>query len=253
MAGRMSFERKFSYQKLTPKGNIENVMSRWVQRVSSAENEALVRIKFSADVLPLITNLEKHFTSYTLEQVSNLSSIYAIRLYEILIAWRSVGTMPMIKLEDFRKKMGILNNEYKRMGQFKEKVLDMAIGQINQHTDIKVSYEQHKMGRIITGFTFTFKPKKKPSQNEKDPNTIDVITKCADKKVQKQSWQTKGLSDAQIGKIACNLKAFVDANNKKVAPNDHRDYILIFNDWKTLLKDPKQVNSFHKIQEFLEC
>ncbi|MGP8463057.1 RepB family plasmid replication initiator protein, partial [Acinetobacter baumannii] len=36
------FDRRFSYQKLTQKGNIENVISRWVQRISYVENEALV-------------------------------------------------------------------------------------------------------------------------------------------------------------------------------------------------------------------
>jgi plasmid replication initiation protein len=40
-ASRNLFERRFSYQKLTAKGNIENVTSRWVQRVSYVENEAL--------------------------------------------------------------------------------------------------------------------------------------------------------------------------------------------------------------------
>ena len=133
------FDRRFSYQKLTQKGNIENVISRWVQRISYVENEALVRIKFSDDVVPLITNLEKHFTSYELEQVSSLTSVYAIRLYELLIAWRSTGKVTMVELEELRLKLGIEPNEYKRMGQFKEKVLHLAIDQINKYTDIKQS------------------------------------------------------------------------------------------------------------------
>ena len=112
------FERRFSYEKLTPKGNIENVMSRWVQRISYVENEALVRIKFSDDVVPLITNLEKHFTSYELEQVSSLTSAYAIRLYEVLIAWRSTGKIPMIEVQDLRLKLGVLDAEHQRMEAF---------------------------------------------------------------------------------------------------------------------------------------
>jgi plasmid replication initiation protein len=251
------FERKFSYQKLTPKGNIENIISRWVQRVSYVENEALVRIKFSEDVIPFIKNLEKHFTSYSLEQVSNLTSVYSIRLYELLISWRSTGKMPFIKLEEFRQKIGILDNEYPRMDNFKRIVFEPALKQINEHTDIKVSYEQHKQGRVITGFTFEFKQKKNHTKNkkeemERDPNTIDVITGYTDNEVRKQSWQTKGLSDAQIAKIACNLKIFVDANSNKIAPNDHRDYASIFNAWKPLLKDPNTIHTFNNIQELLD-
>ena len=155
------FERRFSYQKLSSKGNIENVLSRWVQRISYVESEALVRLRFSDDVIPLISQLEKHFTSYELEQVSNLTSIYSIRLYELLISWRSTGSL-IIALEEFRKKLGIQHDEYPRMDNLKRKVLDIAISQINEHTDIIVSYKQHKAGRTITGFSFSFTKKKQP-------------------------------------------------------------------------------------------
>ena len=37
-----------------------------------------------------------------------------------------------------------------------------------------------------------------------------------------------------------------------MSPNDRRDYPEIFEDWKAMLKDPKQVNTFHKIQELLD-
>jgi len=176
------FERRFSYQKLTPKGNIENVMSRWVQRISYVENEALVRIRFSDDVVPLITNLEKHFTSYELEQVSNLTSVYAIRLYELLIAWRSTGQVRMIELEELRSKLGVEAHEYKRMGQFKEKVLHLAIDQINNYTDIKAEYEQHKRGRSIIGFSFNFEQKSKHKKlvSKPDTNASNFFIKMTD-------------------------------------------------------------------------
>ncbi|ENV52413.1 replication initiation protein RepM [Acinetobacter junii] len=176
------FERRFSYQKLTAKGNLENVMSRWVQRVSYVENEALVRIRFSDDVVPLITNLEKHFTSYELEQVSNLTSVYAIRLYEVLIAWRSTGKVSMLETKELRSRLGVLDTEHQRMESFKRRVLEPAIQQINDHTDIKAEYEQHKRGRSIIGFSFSFKQKSKPKtvKEERDPNTPDFFIKMTD-------------------------------------------------------------------------
>ncbi|HEO1775392.1 TPA: replication initiation protein, partial [Acinetobacter baumannii] len=160
------FERRFSYQKLTAKGNLENVMSRWVQRVSYVENEALVRIRFSDDVVPLITNLEKHFTSYELEQVSSLTSAYAIRLYELLIAWRSTGKVSMLETKELRSRLGVLDTEHQRMESFKRRVLEPAIQQINDHTDIKAEYEQHKRGRSIIGFSFRFKQKQQTKNIE---------------------------------------------------------------------------------------
>jgi plasmid replication initiation protein len=174
------FERRFSYQKLSHRGNIEHVKSRWVQRISYVEKEAVVRLKFSDDVVPLITNLEKHFTSYELEQVSQLNSAYAVRFYELLIAWRASGQVPLIELRAFRNKIGVGTDEYERMHDFKKRILDPSLKQINEHTDIVVNYEQHKQGRVITGFSFNFKfkkvakpEKKKIIENSKelDPHT----------------------------------------------------------------------------------
>ena len=41
------------------------------------------------------------------------------------------------------------------------RVIELALKQINDHTDITATYEQHKKGRTITGFSFKFKQKKK--------------------------------------------------------------------------------------------
>ncbi|WP_373683539.1 replication initiation protein RepM [Acinetobacter sp. YH18001] len=175
------FARQFSYQKINERGNIENYRSRWVSEIGYVDNEAVVKLIFAPAIVPLITRLEEHFTKYELQQVSNLSSAYAVRLYELLIAWRSTGSTPVIELSDFRQRIGVLDTEYKRMERFKTSVLELAIKQINEHTDITVKYEQHKKGRSISGFSFTFKQKKKDNPSiERDPNTLDLFSKMTD-------------------------------------------------------------------------
>ena len=175
------FARQFSYQEKKANGNIRNVMSRWVSQIAYNDNEATVDLIFAPAVVPFITRLEEQFTKYELQQVSSLSSAYAIRLYELLIQWRSTGKTPTIELQEFRKKLGVLDNEYLRMAHLKERVLELSIKQINEHTDITVKYEQHKRGRSISGFSFTFKQKKKDSPSiERDPNTLDLSSKMTD-------------------------------------------------------------------------
>ena len=175
------FARQFSYQKINERGNIENYRSRWVSEIGYVDNEAVVKLIFAPAIVPLITRLEEHFTKYELQQVSNLSSAYAVRLYELLIAWRSTGSTPVIELSDFRQRIGVLDTEYKRMERFKTSVLELAIKQINEHTDITVKYEQHKRGRSISGFSFNFKQKKKDSTSiERDPNTLKLSSKMTD-------------------------------------------------------------------------
>jgi plasmid replication initiation protein len=179
------FERQFSYREINERGNTENVRSRWVSEVRYVDAEATVKLIFSPAVASMCSRLERHFTSYDLDQIAGLSSKYAVRLYELVIAWKATSKTPVFKLQDFRDKIGLLDeNEYSTMSNFKKFVLDLAVDQINEHTDIKLTYEQHKTGRTITGFSFKFKQKVKQQkieqQQQRDPDTTDLFTKMTD-------------------------------------------------------------------------
>lgn len=178
------FARQFSYQEQRDKG-VAHITSRWVSQIAYIENTATVELIFAPAIIPLITKLEQQFTSYELQQVSQLKSAYAVRLYELLIAWRSTGKTPIIELQDFRKKMGVLDSEYTRSDNFKRWVLENPIKQINENTDITVKYEQHKKGKLIHGFSFRFKQKPQPKVEQKidhkrDPNTPDFFVEMTD-------------------------------------------------------------------------
>ena len=194
--------RYFTYQRLV-NDNLEQVESNWVQSIAYATNSSYVKIKFTEAVMPLITNLEKHFTSYQLEQVKDLTSIYAIRLYELLISWKQTKKVELT-LADLRLKLGIEPNEYKAMNNFKAKVLDLAVSQINEHSDITVKYEQVKQGRNITGFTFTFKQKAK-----------DKATAQASQRDEKTGYlfSIDGLSDKQIAVFSRKLSELPELGN----------------------------------------
>jgi plasmid replication initiation protein len=137
--------------------------------------------------VPELVRLESNFTSYELEQVAELTSAYAVRLYELLIQWRVAGKTPVFELAQFRMQLGLGIAEYASMGDFKKRVLDYALAQINEKTDITASYEQHKTGRNITGFSFKFKPKGgrkvSPKSVQRDANTPDFFTQLTDKQI----------------------------------------------------------------------
>ncbi|MDM1720028.1 replication initiation protein [Acinetobacter towneri] len=175
------FLRQFSYQQGSA-DNIEYVKSRWVSEIRYIENEGIVKLIFAPAVVPLITRLEKHFTKYELEQISNLSSAYAIRLYELLVSWRSTGETPFYELNDFRKILGVKETDYPIISDLKKRVLDISIKQLNEHTDIIVQYEQHKKGRSISGFSFTFKQKKvmKTPASSDEVSTKNAFSKMTD-------------------------------------------------------------------------
>ena len=198
------FNRQVTYTVHDEKRNKpEKRVVRWVSGISYVEGAGVVKLRFAPEVVPLITRLEKNFTSYELEQVKNLNS-YATRLYEILVSWRSVGKVT-ISLEELRNNLGLID-EYSRLEAFKRRVLDLALNQINEYTDITAQYEQHKQGRVVTGFTFRFKVKK-----DKKKLAIEAGRKDAD------MFTIEGLSDKQLGRIVRN-PTFMAEYNHLVSP-----------------------------------
>lgn len=219
------FDRYVTYHDKNPKnGKDRSFHCRWIDKTGIEPDSGVVYIRFTSDVIPLITRLESHFTSYEIDRVANLTSSYAIRLYEILISWREVGKTPKYEIEDLRSKLGVEPKQYKQMCNFKARVLELAIGQINQHTDITVKYNQYKQGRVITALSFSFKPKK------------------SDKKATDDNGYIK-LSEPQIKLFSSKLAALSELGSNAPIGASTDDYAnLIANE----LRDATQQQKYHK-------
>nr|WP_181718066.1 replication initiation protein RepM [Psychrobacter sp.]QJS05709.1 replication protein RepB, Rep3 superfamily [Psychrobacter sp.] len=197
------YEAGFAYSKVDERsGKIGHYKSRWVDKIGYIDDLGCVELVFASDVIPLITRLEARYTEYELKQVVGLQSEYAIRLYELIIQWRSVGKTNPISLTELREKLGLVD-EYNRIEAFKRRVLDLAVKQINEHTDITVEYEQHKNGRVITGFTFRFKVKKDKKK---------IGAEVAGDDANNDMYTIEGLNDNQLGRIARNPSFVADYN-----------------------------------------
>ena len=85
-----------------------------------------IEVCFTRLVVECITRLdgaEQFFTQYMLSQTANLSSVYSVRLYELLIQWKTAVKTPVFELSLFRGQMGLGDNEYNRMCDFKRRIL----------------------------------------------------------------------------------------------------------------------------------
>lgn len=236
------YEAGFAYSKIDERsGKIGNYKSRWVDKIGYIDDLGCVELVFASDVIPLITRLEARYTEYELKQVVGLQSEYAIRLYELIIQWRSVGKTSQISLVELREKLGLVD-EYQRIEAFKRRVLDLAITQINEHTDITSKYEQHKQGRVITGFTFKFKVKK-----NKEKTTANI-------EVDKGNMSNiEGLNDKQLGRIARN-PSFVADYNDLVSSTSPAGQDMNMWEFEMINRLKKDISQFKKrpIKEYLE-
>ena len=236
------YEAGFAYSKIDERsGKIGHYKSRWVDKIGYIDDLGCVELVFASDVIPLITRLEARYTEYELKQVVGLQSEYAIRLYELIIQWRSVGRTSQISLVELREKLGLVD-EYQRIEAFKRRVLDLAITQINEHTDITAEYEQHKQGRIITGFTFKFKVKKTKEKISAKVEADRIETSTI-----------KGLNDKQLGRIARNPSFIADYNHlvSSTSPAGQDPRAWEFEMINRLKKDASQFKK-RPIREYLE-
>lgn len=221
----------------------------------NADENIVARIVFHEKIMPLLSDLRQNFTQYLVSDVANFKSIYSHRIYQLMMQYKSTGYVK-IAIADLRFILEI-GLKYPLFADLKKRVIDVAIDDISDKSSYTVKYDLLKKGRKFTHLELKFKLKESAKKliAERDPNTIDWVNGQTDNEAQQTkvpSWQTKGLSDAQIKKIGVYTKEFIDANSSKIAPNDRRDYPEIFEEWKLQLKDPKTVKSFHKVQELLE-
>jgi plasmid replication initiation protein len=166
-AAQTLFYREFILYDTRPEtGNERMTKGRWVSAASYIDGDGVIQLQFSGVIVPYITKLEAEFTRYKLEKIAHMSSAYAIRLYELLMQWGSVGRRE-VELE-WLKKILMVDKNYERLDNFKKWVVDVAVAQINAHSDLTASYTQRKTGRVVTHLIFTFALKEEAAQ-EKAP------------------------------------------------------------------------------------
>jgi plasmid replication initiation protein len=144
------------YEKDEDTGHDQVSKTRWISKASYVDGAGRIKVVFTQDVIDHITRLGGEFTSYQLEKVSSMTSAYAVRIYELLSQHRSIGHRSL-NMAWLREKLGVEPEEYKLTTNFIRKVIEVAVDQINKHSDLIVSYKAVKTGRAITDFAFKIK------------------------------------------------------------------------------------------------
>ena len=150
--------------------------TRWISEKAYIDGAGHIQIVFTPEVIKYITRLEVEFTSYQLEKVGNMTSAHAVRIYELLAQHREIGHRTL-NLAGLRETLGVEPGEYKLTADFIRKVIEVAVDQINKHSDLTVSYKSMKTGRAITDFAFKIKDKDRKQKVTGTPNDQAVREK----------------------------------------------------------------------------
>jgi plasmid replication initiation protein len=94
---------------------------------------------------------------------SKFSSSYGLALYENCIRYKELEYSKRFPIEGFRKIMGVPDDKYLIFRDFKKRVIDKAVEEVNTHSDIIIEPEITRVGKKTTAIRFKIKkrPKKK--------------------------------------------------------------------------------------------
>lgn len=129
----------------------------FIQSYRYKDNQGCLSIKFSDDILDYLTMLKENFTRYNLKDIKGFKrSSYSIRVYEILKQWSNSKNSVKLDLDEL-KSMFQLQDKYKSNSNFIIKVINPAIDDINEFSDLKViHFEKFKTGRKLTHIVIYF-------------------------------------------------------------------------------------------------
>lgn len=130
----------------------------------------VLSLEFSDTLRPYLLELKGFFTSYRLDNALSLSSKYSIRIYEKLKCNEFKKSF-IWSVENIKEDLILKQKSYKLYSNVKQKIILIAIDDINKNTDIKVRFEEIKTGRKITAIKFYIKENSKNKQNYYGKNT----------------------------------------------------------------------------------
>ena len=213
----------------------------WVIRSKYANG--YVSMYFTDEVIHLLKVFDSlnPYTKYLKEDILSLKLTYSIDLYHLAKKYQGMGGFTM-SLDDYRKELGTPKS-YARINNLKDNAVDAPIKEINENTDINISYENIKRGRQVVGFKFTVKSKSKPKQaleSKRDPHTVDMFT-------------IEGLNDKQLGRIVRN-PAFMAEYNHLVTPTSPAGQSQQGWEFEMINRLKKDASQFKKrpIRDYLE-
>jgi plasmid replication initiation protein len=140
---------------LTDKERRQWDLVNWYNKVTISESDGMIYYSFGEFVNKYLLNLTRNFTQYKLLSILPMKSNTSIRLYELLKANNGkMITDITFDVDEIQEKLMIQYNDY---NNFKKRVLDKAVEEINYYSDINVDYKPIREGRSIKAIEFTIR------------------------------------------------------------------------------------------------
>lgn len=124
---------------------------------------------------------------------SKFKSTYGLALYENVIRYQNLKQSPWFELAVFRKLMGVQPDKYTVFRDFKKRVLDKAVEEVNFAANINIEPEFQREKRVVVAIRFLI--------THKVRETLKVHSVTVKNPMARRLRDDFGLSDDQVQKV----------------------------------------------------
>lgn len=136
----------------------------WVQNATYVEQTGFITLYFSDLVRHIISNTGKAYTKYDYLKTIDFKGCSTKRLYELVLKWKDIGKTPTMTIYEWKEYLGYIDS-YPEVSEFRRRVLDYGLKQINAQGDFEVTLDPTRLGRSFTHFSMIIKKLKSSKLN----------------------------------------------------------------------------------------
>jgi plasmid replication initiation protein len=149
----------------------ETIQVSWLSLAKYHHKTGYVSLRFDPALKPYLIQLKSHFTKIDIADTMKFKSIYAVRIFELLSQYSSIGKREFT-IDDLRSYCGIKKAEYDLYAGLKRYVFNRAKTEINAKTDYEVDYKEIKESRKVVSTEWTIKHKTHFEKSQSEKATI---------------------------------------------------------------------------------
>ncbi|MFN8770932.1 MAG: replication initiation protein [Neisseriaceae bacterium] len=143
-------KKMFHLRKISKDGTVEFEMINIIPYARYKDGIFHFRLNYA--IIPYLVEVNGAFTEFQLHYLLEMNSAYAIKLYKLLYQRKDFKTRTFL-VDDLKLQFGV-TDKYPEYKSFKQRVLNPSVKQINEKTDLRVTYKEEKLGRRVIKIKF---------------------------------------------------------------------------------------------------
>ncbi|BDD07097.1 replication initiation protein [Aureibacter tunicatorum] len=216
--------------------HIEDDQGHWktMSFITMAEGKpgwGYVKLKFSSDMKPFFLSLKERYTSYLVKNVTSFRKQYTLRIYELCkqyypnIREREIQIVRLKEIFSLLEKDdqgNILSEKYRTVAMFHSRIILPSIEEINEYSDIFVSFQQIKKGRKIVAYKFFIEPNPKYKAYQKIKKH-ELEIKETEQVIANQNFDEHELVEPQVDDIIVSQNEDEELNTVLFSKSDLKE------------------------------